>query len=172
MLFYGCFHTHFISYCKAFSQRRSSGKKMSMTEIVAIKSEPSAGGNFSKASILFNCTSRSCGRSPQDVEPTAAKRWSLITGLLTIYISTGIMWCDGDMSDEIKKMMNVRHDRMVCVGCTVEPHTHHSVMLSEYSALPCLVFWQPSALREICETWSRSFKHTDAERDSFNYLHL
>lgn len=37
------------------------------------------------------------------MEPTAEKRWSLITDLLTIYIFSESMWCDSDKRDEINK---------------------------------------------------------------------
>lgn len=37
------------------------------------------------------------------MEPTAAKRWPLITDLLTIYIFNEGVWCDGDGRDEMNK---------------------------------------------------------------------
>lgn len=50
------------------------------------------------------------------MEPTAEKRWLLVTDLLTIYILNGSVWSDSDRKDEINKSRlhstwqdNVRH---------------------------------------------------------------
>lgn len=115
MLFYGCFHTDFISYCKAFSQRYSSVVQ-SMTKTITIKSEMSAGGNFYKACILFSCTSRSCGMYNKITSGRGTDCCKTIVphdGLINYLY---FQWCDGDMSNEINKMINVRLDRMMCVG--------------------------------------------------------